>query len=148
TVSEPILRYGIQHERYAVGSVGDQALYQVALNLSDDPDAEGRWLYLATYRDKLQAARSANALRRFLIELSVESEGVHVVEHILLRPETFDNTVDEDAFYAFRVSVIFPAWPARFHDQEFRRFAEDTVRLNCPAHIYPEIRWLEFQEMR
>ena len=35
--------------------------------------------------------------------------------------------------------MIFPSWTARCNDLEFRNWAEDLVRENCPAHITPEI---------
>lgn len=75
---------------------------------------------------------------------------IRIVEHILLRPrrETEDNGHAPHDFYNFRVSVIFPAVPGRFADSEFRKLAEETVYLNCPAHIYPEVFWLEAGAMR
>jgi hypothetical protein len=52
-----------------------------------------------------------------------------------------------DHFYSLRISVILPEWTARFNDREFRKLAEETVGLNCPAHIYPEFCWLDFRRM-
>ena len=86
----------------------------------------------------------------FLLKLNVLSEGLHTVEHILLRPtakERYENLLVPDDFYSFRVSVIFPSWTARFNNAKFRLLAEETVRLSCPAHISPEFFWLDFQEM-
>ena len=77
---------------------------------------------------------------------------MHVVEHILLRPKNRDSeqqvriAVDED-FFSFRLSVVFPAWTARFQDQRFRQLARETVRLNCPAQVVPEVLWLGFDDM-
>ena len=39
------------------------------------------------------------------------------------------------------------SWTTRFHNTEFRKLAEETVRLGCPAHIYPEFYWLDFERM-
>jgi hypothetical protein len=36
-----------------------------------------------------------------------------------------------------------PARPHRFRDPEFRRHAERMIRQSCPAHIEPEIRWVD-----
>ncbi len=77
------------------------------------------------------------------------SEGLHLVEHLLLRPigsalPIPDLPMD---YYTFRVSVVFPSWPARCADKEFRKLAEETVRINAPAHIGVDIYWLGFQEM-
>ena len=79
-----------------------------------------------------------------------ENEGFHIVEHILLRPSgraVHDTLVSKD-FYNFRISVVFPSWPRRFKVKEFRNLAEETVRLNCPAHILPEFLWLKLEMMQ
>lgn len=87
-----------------------------------------------------------------MIHLNIESEGVHLVEHILLRPvgkPQHDGVAIPDGqdFYSFRLTIIFPSWTARCHDHTFRLLAEETVRQNCPAHIYPEVHWLDFEKM-
>jgi hypothetical protein len=43
--------------------------------------------------------------------------------------------------------VLFPAWTPRFANTEFRKLAEETVHLNCPAHILPVFYWLDFAKM-
>ena len=72
------------------------------------------------------------------------------MEHLLLRPYGNDvaSETQPETFYNFRVSVIFPSWTARFSDDEFRRYAEETVQRNLPAHIYAEFFWLDFVYMR
>ncbi len=84
-------------------------------------------------------------------QLNIESEGLHIVEHILLRPYGKDVCGEiqiDESFFNFRVSVIFPSWTARFSDDEFKRYAEETVQRNLPAHIYAEFFWLDFSHMR
>lgn len=80
---------------------------------------------------------------------NLENEGCHIVEHILLRPSggTVHGTPVAEDFYAFKISVIFPSWTKRFKVKEFRNLAEETVRLNCPAHIQPEFYWLNLEKM-
>ncbi len=77
------------------------------------------------------------------------AEGCHLIEHILLRPlskASHDPPVPND-FYAFKISVLFPAWTPRFRNEAFRKLAEETVQLNCPAHVFPVFYWLEEAEM-
>ena len=79
----------------------------------------------------------------------LECEGCHIIEHILLRPlgkQSHDAQVP-DNFYSFKISVLFPAWTPRFANTEFRKLAEETVHLNCLAHVLPEIYWLNFAKM-
>lgn len=97
-----------------------------------------------------EAAEYAHQFCHAITQLNMESEGLHIVEHLLLRPYG-DDVVSEtqpETFYNFRVSVILPSWTARFSDDEFRRYAEETVQRNLPAHIYAEFFWLDFVYMR
>lgn len=53
----------------------------------------------------------------------------------------------EEDFYSFRLSVIFPGFSARCADAGFRRRAQEIVRAQCPAHIYPQCYWLDFANL-
>ena len=50
--------------------------------------------------------------------------------------------------YSFRVTVVLPLWPARFRDAGFRHLVEKTLFLEIPAHISPNVYWLDHEEMR
>jgi hypothetical protein len=50
--------------------------------------------------------------------------------------------------YSFHVTVVLPAWPARFRDPGFRHLLEKTLFLEIPAHVYPHVYWVGHQEMR
>ena len=146
-VSGSVLKNGIHLDRYRVESTDAGNAVQLVFR----PTESEPWQLLASYTPEEKAVAGANRLRRFLIGLNVASEGFHVVEHLLLRPlaqETHQGiTVPED-FYAFKLSVVFPAWTARFSDPAFRRIAQETVHQNCPAHVYPEFHWIELEKMK
>jgi len=85
--------------------------------------------------------------------LNTQGEGMHLIEHILLRPlqenqRLMDTCVpdncafcgDEDP-YSFKLSVVIPYWPERFRSIAFRRYAERIIREECPAHVLPKICW-------
>ena len=86
-------------------------------------------------------------------------EGLYVVEHILLLPEEagdpfMDICVDtactdcaEADPYTYRVTVVLPAFTGRFRDMDFRRFVEETLRQEMPAHILPRICWVNSDDM-
>lgn len=80
---------------------------------------------------------------------SMECEGCHVLEHILLRPLSKPShyTKVPENFYSFKISVLFPAWTSRFKNKEFQKLAEETVGLCCPAHVLPAFYWLDFEKM-
>ena len=91
-----------------------------------------------------------------------ESEGFHIVEHILLRQRaasdptlsTQTNPVGEcvcpevEDAYSFRASVFLPSWPTRFRNMAFRRFVEDTLRREAPAHLFLKICWINHPQMQ
>lgn len=109
-------------------------------------------------------AEERDALLDELIEwLSAEcnTEGFHLVEHLLLRPYTDDyplmpvcieegckSCLGEIDPYSFRMTLVLPAWPERFQNIDFRRFFEYTARLEAPAHTHLKICWVDNQDMQ
>lgn len=142
--NESFLGMGLNFNNFRIGRFSDNTW-----QLISKPYETARWCYLASFRTRRAALRAANHLRYFIKILNIMSEGLHLVEHLLLRPigsalPIPDLSMD---YYTFRVSVVFPSWPARCADKEFRKLAEETVRINAPAHIGVDIYWLGFQEM-
>ncbi len=50
-------------------------------------------------------------------------------------------------FYPFRLSLILPNWTARCQDSQFQAFAEQTIHDFTPAHLFPEVHWLDLDAM-
>jgi uncharacterized protein YegP (UPF0339 family) len=84
---------------------------------------------------------------------SRNDEGLYVIEHILLRPFipvcpdlcAVDCSAADP--YSYRLSVILPAYAGRFRDMDFRRFAEETLRREMPAHLLARICWVNSDDM-
>lgn len=90
------------------------------------------------------------------------NEGFHLIEHILLRKRTTIDPfmpvqlnapgrcdcVEVSDPYSFRASVYLPAWPRRFQNIEFRKFIEDTLRREAPAHLFLKVCWISHQDMQ
>ena len=90
------------------------------------------------------------------------AEGLHLVEHVLLRRRTSDDPfmsvqlqdpgecdcVEVVDPYSFRASVVLPSWSPRFRDVRFRRLVEDTLRAEAPAHVFLKICWVSHEQMR
>lgn len=75
-----------------------------------------------------------------------EEDLLHVIEHIQLRPrgnKAHDGVSDPESCYAFRISVVFPELNRNEAGNEFRGLLRETVDMNCPAHIYAGIVWLD-----
>lgn len=155
------------------------------------------------YNSLEDAKKALNNTVEALTELSIKSEGFHLVEHLLLRPGlasksfgfqvyTHDNQLKEtqeewltfamreqivkgllerfkrdygnyyikhtikirqhefidEEFYSFRMSFVFPAWPARFQDASFREFTKTLIRTYTPAYIHTRIYWLGIKSMQ
>lgn len=62
---------------------------------------------------------------------------------------TYSNgLVLDEQFFSFSMSVIMPAWPARFQENDFREFAESLFREHAPAHMRQQFFWLSVKEMK
>ncbi len=89
-------------------------------------------------------------------------EGMFLVEHILLRPESSEADTPLDEFmpictdnctscqpvdpYSYRISVILPGWTYRFANPDFRNFMEELIRKEIPAHILARICWVGYRK--
>lgn len=91
--------------------------------------------------------------------VNYSDEGMYLIENILLRPEARDDPflpicaapdaracVENDP-YSYRIHIILPAYGSRFQSMDFRRFAEETIREETPAHILPKICWISKNDM-
>jgi predicted nucleic acid-binding protein len=87
-------------------------------------------------------------------------EGMYLIELILLRPEDPEvdpflpicplpdctDCADADP-YSYRLQVILPAYGSRFSNPDFRRFTEQVIRAEVPAHILPKVCWINADAM-
>lgn len=142
-VDEAVFRDGALLANYRLARDGGS--YQLHLQ------AGGRWRLLGSHGRRDEAVAAAHAAVGELASLNRACEGMHIVEHVLLRPglsreEAGQHRAGEGlgnpAFYAAHISVVLPRWTLRCADRGFRNFAEETVREHCPAHIQPGFLWL------
>ena len=92
-------------------------------------------------------------------------EGMHIIEHLLLRPkhefedDFFDVCLDKDCFlcgqedpYSFRVSTVFPYWTRKFSESDpklkKRNYVDKLMRQEAPAHVHLKICWVNNFQMR
>lgn len=89
---------------------------------------------------------------------SGDKEGLHILEHILLRPNDPKDQLLQLSLgcesaeipydpYSFWITVVLPGWTQRFKHQDFRNFFEHTFRSETPAHIAIRFCWLDFDNM-
>ena len=145
-LSAEMLHDGINVESYCIQKIEAKQPWQLLFKSA----ANGQSDYKNSYANEQQAVLAASDLHKAFVRLNLESEGLHLLEHILLRPAgalKYKQIEVPDSFYAFKISVVFSGWTVRCNDREFRKLAEETVALNCPAHIFPEFYWLGFEQM-
>jgi hypothetical protein len=53
----------------------------------------------------------------------------------------------DDDPYSYRLTIVLPAYAGRFQNMDFRRYAEETIRLETPAHVLPKICWIDGADM-
>ncbi|MBO9584838.1 MAG: hypothetical protein J7574_11825 [Flavobacterium sp.] len=89
-------------------------------------------------------------------------EGMFLVEHMMLRPDVNQITVNPDTFmpicadecgdcepidpYSYRVSVILPGYTLRFANTDFRNYIEKIIKEELPAHVLAKICWIGYRE--
>lgn len=140
-----VFKEGVELKNYRLVSSGQKTI----VCLKSEQNA---CLWPLGSKDSLdEAVLYAHEFCSTLTQLNIACENFHMIEHLLLRPrgdEGFGSIPDGESFFDFRISVIFPSWTARFSNKEFRKFAQETVIKNLPAHIFPEFYWLDFVYMQ
>jgi hypothetical protein len=94
-------------------------------------------------------------LRRKL-GIRAEEERFRLVEHILLRPIAGDRNQSGPLLrgargrdpYSLQVTLVFPSWPSRYQDPNFRQFVEQTVQEETPAHLTAYVLWKDQPAMQ
>lgn len=111
------------------------------------------------YPDKNAAMADAEILAAEFSKKCNDPVGLHLIEHILLRPRSAafhlmdvclhdcDCLCEQDP-YTFRASVVLPYWPGHFDSMSFREYFENKIREEAPAHIMLKICWLGNNLMR
>lgn len=97
--------------------------------------------------DRAQAISYVHKFKKIITDINANAEGFYLLEHILLRPRGKEALVTDSDFFDCRLSFIFPQWTARFANPAFRQFAEKTIANQLPAHLFPQIYWLDLPAM-
>lgn len=151
--------------------IATAARYQVkketkwVVNLTDETGE-----IIATRKQAFTTKALAEAARDEIITFSkklLAADKIYVVEHLLLRPRnipsllfpegdpllsicipsTCDLCGDEDP-YSFRITVVLSGETGIANSGiEFRRFAEQTIRTEIPAHLGVKICWVSNEQL-
>lgn len=118
------------------------------LRLIADNDSD--WV-IADGMDEDVALRLARELHAAACLLQADGEGLHLVEHLLLRPvgaptpegSQVPALTDADR----RISVVLAGWTARGRDERFRMLAAQALEREAPAHLRCELVWLDARDL-
>ncbi|MCF0039779.1 hypothetical protein [Dyadobacter fanqingshengii] len=128
--------------------------------------------FLVQGGEEMKAVEKIQAL---ILREFFSHEGTHLIEHILLRPrhkgkykfvDESDLSVNEliedrlldphfqeecectlDDPYTCIAHVLLPFWAGRFINRDFRKFLENKLKTEAPAHIFLTICWISPEHM-
>jgi len=114
------------------------------------PDEKDRHWLLVDGATHAQSQDHARALHEAACQLQATGEGLHLVEHLLLRPLSASappQTASADDRAAAQVTLVFSGWTARGADPRFRNLAAQIVAREAPAHLRCRLLWLDAGQM-
>lgn len=109
--------------------------------------------------DRLWSADNVSGLEKRVRALTgIGDATCYLIEHVLLRPRTSGFSLmelcgtDSDCacewdLYSFRAAVIFPYWPDHFDNMAFRKYMEDKLQEEAPAHVQLKVCWISEAQM-
>lgn len=109
------------------------------------PDELGRHWLLARGLGEATSQDRAGALHEAACHLQAAGEGLHLVEHVLLRSQARDATSRADDH---QITLVFSGWTARGADPRFRSLAGQIVEREAPAHLRCRLLWLDAGQMQ
>ena len=152
-IDDKFLRAGLNLKDYKV-CIDELSQHYHLLFLDSSKNVDhSHWLNLGSFENAEKANLAGFLVRELLVELNTKSEGFHMIEHQLLRPENREENHDFEServpenFYDHSVSVFLPNWSARFHDKAFQKLVQETFAYSSPAHIYTHVFWLDPTQM-
>lgn len=102
---------------------------------------------LARTEQREQAVQLALRLQQLACALQLQAEGLHLVEHLLLRPDP-EHGDSPDDWHVGKLSLIIPGWTARGHDRRFRRLLREALLQAAPVHLECRVLFLELQDQQ
>ncbi len=143
--------------------IGKQQWYKIVSNDSDSKsymlqfsfeDGSDTTVLQSEKISHSQAESLMDKIAKMIDPDACDEEGFHLIEHILLRPFVNDDQLLQHSFtcdlslvpidpYSFWLTLVIPGWTNRFKDPVYRKYFEQLVRKETPAHIALCFRWLE-----
>ena len=130
-----IIEYNNESKRYIIKLlINENSSQYIELEPSDG--------YLQNYDD---AVNLIDRCSKSIADFNINSEGFHMVEHILL-----SNSINIDSkkdIYSYTISLFLPNWPERFQQNYFKVHLNEIIKIAIPAYIKVNIIWLNIEQM-
>lgn len=150
TIIKDFFCAGVNPDNYRMYYNTTSRQYELYLSIHNENNRPV-WHYLSSFVSEGQIQNATCQLQKSLVDLNLNMEGLHLVEHCLLRPVCEDGNKKTDhehpEFYHHQISVVLPGWSVRFRNTDFRQYAETLIRAETPAHLYVHIHWLSYSDM-
>ena len=154
TAMESALHLGVQRKQYVIKANKNGRYFFLLIDTEQNIITRRRKYFSSKYEVELLIHEVIETLKYHATRLY----GFHLVEHMLLRPVSdsshlFKISSKTDCSpgyqdpYTFRTTAVVPYWPQRFQNMDFRRFFEDSLRKEVPAHIHIKICWVDQEAM-
>ncbi len=153
-LSDNMARSAVYLSNYRLVPKGEQMDVYLQLPIQQ------KLVFLKHARSLNEAVSYAHKFKKIATLFNDESEGFHLVEHLLLRPRQHAGAPAKDPddkpcgpdpfntnFFDHQISLVFPDWTARAINPAFHQYVRQLVNEHMPAHVLPEIYWLDLAAM-
>lgn len=137
---EQIIEIGQKKENYSFRKISNQ--FKVVIN-----DHEGNEL-LVSHRFLNSTKQVEEEIEQQIEYFSKIEKGEYdVVESFKFYTKHYDmyNLVRNP--YSFILTILIPNWPTKFQNESFKTLLVETIRKELPAHIMPDIKWVEHKKL-
>lgn len=99
------------------------------------------------FEDVRQAVADSQRIRKTVLDIVrairlFEGRPGQIYPKYVFDVATEKGAVIDERFFDISISVVLPAWPARFQQEGFREFLARTFRQHLPAHMHVHFYWL------
>ena len=115
-----------------------------------------------TYYDTLTELKKSILDIIHFMKVDFTEEGMFLIEHMMLRPDVNQTTVNPETFlpvctdeckscepldpYSYRVSIVLPGYTLRFSNTDYRNYIEKVIKEELPAHVLAKICWVGYRQ--
>ncbi|HEX6225923.1 MAG TPA: hypothetical protein VFZ52_16005 [Chryseolinea sp.] len=122
------------------------------VNYADSTNADGYYVFVIKEKDRV-LAKGKKAYRE---KKDMDDEIILLVDYFSYQLNLMHTAADKDEVsesdladpYSFQLSIFIPDWPLRFREPGFKYLLEEAIYNELPSHIYPNIYWLDYKQMK